>query len=191
MTSTPQRRQAFTNAFKDYPAYLMLFVNEHCQLVDPTGEEAPPVMSHARKTEVGLVCFAQFLTRLIRTRCANSTEDMAGFGFATAQRYNDFKQKLIGKYEIIADEKYQRAIHTIENNIAMTVIHALMTEAKIDMEAKDKGDFVEIDFWHDVMQAFKMTQQAEHPIWGQAIRAVVHFPDFKDALKKEADHAIS
>jgi len=114
MTHDPKRRQAFAEAFKDYPLYLEQFVSKHCQLVDPKGENPPPLMTSAYKNSMMLICFAQFITRIIRTRCTNAGPDLVGFGMTTAGRYNDFKRKLIGDYEIVADDQYRRAINAIE-----------------------------------------------------------------------------
>lgn len=184
---TRARRVAFAKAFVDYPAYLMQFVNNHCQLVDPEGEQAPPEMTHARKTSVALVCFAQFLTRMIRTRCQNSSPDMAGFGFHAAQRYNDFKRRMVDNWEIIADEKYQRAINQIEQGMVTLIFEALQREAEIDMQAGDKGNFSEAEFWSDVFNAFRLIQREDHPLWGNAIRAIYSPHDFKTALEAETN----
>jgi len=188
MTHDPKRRQAFAEAFKDYPLYLMQFVNNHAMVVSPEGGE-PPMLTATYKNSMALICFAQFLTRLIRTRCTNTGPDLVGFGMVTAGRYNDFKRKLIGDYEIIADDKYTRAINAIEQAMVNLIFEALTKEVEIDMQAKEKGNFYEEVFWVDIFNAFKMTQRENHPLWGTALRAVIlpHMAEFKKAL--EADNA--
>lgn len=186
MTQNPERRNAFAQAFKDYPLYLMQFVKSHCQLVNPNEPDEIFGGSVHVKTSMALVCFAQFITRLIRTRTNDPNNvQLVAFGFETAQRYNDFKGKLLDDLEIVAEDKYRRAINEIEQNMVNIIIHALAEEVKIDEQAGEKGDFVEADFWLDVFNSFKLIQRTDHPLWSNALRAVIlpHMADFRKALE--------
>lgn len=190
MTTDIARRKAFAQAFKDYPDYLERFVTDHCDLVGPNGGDVL-LTSSAPQNAMMQICMAQFLTRIIRTRCNNSTPDLAGFGMETAGRYNDLKKRLIGDMEIMTEEKYQRALNAIEQNMANLIFQALAEEAAIDLQSNAPGTFDEIDFWIDVISAFKLTQKSHHPIWNLALNKVFlnHASQFRRALKSEVETA--
>lgn len=172
-----KRREAFQYAFKNYPDYLRVFSENHCNLVNPrTGER--PLMTSVEFPNIQKLLMAQFATRLVRTRLKDGPPAALDFGFTTGQRYHDYRKTIMGGLDVEADAAYQRALNAIEQNMAGTIMTALAAEANMTQE------FEEVDFWRDVFLSFVSNQKNGDPKWVLPLQAVIlsHMPEFKLAL---------
>lgn len=182
-----KRRNAFAQAFKDYPHYLERFTADHCWLTDPhTSVQREPRLISERH-QIMQILMAQFALRLIKTRGRDTSPEMAFFGFEAANRYHAFKKMLIGQWEIEGKEKYHKALTAIETNMATAVLDALTLEATLPDQTPDgkpTPKFEEIDFWRDVFLSFAQNQRVNHPMWLLPLQVIVldHMAELKTAL---------
>jgi hypothetical protein len=176
MAISIDRRNAFASAFNRYPDVLNVFARDNCKIVDPRTAETKIGGIDA----ISRICMAQFAVRLVKTRAKNAGPALAWFGFETVNRYIQYKKSLIGELEIIADEKYRRALHNFEQGMVAVIFAALAEEANIDPE-----NFVEKDFWHDVFLALAQNQSRAHPLWINPLQTVIldHLWEFQTALE--------
>jgi hypothetical protein len=196
------RRDALAKAFKLYPNVLDQFVIGHAELAEYTrGEGYIPVSeieTENAEMKIMQICMAQFCTRLVRTRAANSGNSaLEEFSDKTVERYKDYQRQLVGARVILAPEKYRKALTTFENNMVKTILEALDTEVEIEVAAYHKRaeeikngpvpkmeEYDEASFWHDVFLSLTMNQAKHHPSWAHPVNRVVldHIHDFKSAL---------
>lgn len=193
MAINVQRQQAFAAAFNQYPDILESFVERNVSLYDPLSETSRRYSSLSEKQMCMSLLMAQFITRLIQTRAKNSDSKlMTEFAEFTVQRYKNLTTKYIGTLVLQADDKYLRALNTVEQGMVNLIFEALMREAEIDEVAEENHDqnreFDEADFWHDVMLALgTYYRKNRHPRWWNVTQEMFmdHKAEFRKALEDE------
>jgi hypothetical protein len=186
-----KRRNAFAQAFVQYPSVLAAFVENNATL---TGGAPSLLEDEELNHRMMMILMAQFVIRLIKTR--STIEDILAkdhevpenlalrwFAFETVARYVEYRKSLIAEADIEAPQEYINALSQIEQNMSDTIFETL------EVEAKNNPDFEEIDFWRDIFMSFIQNQRREHPRWHYPIQAMVlgsHMETFRRALEGHA-----
>jgi len=178
------RREAFAKSdyFRNYPSILEQFALNNTKLVNPfkKDDQGSRILDPDQKKSVMECMMAQFIVRLVATRavqCGNPF--LVDFSNETVQRYHDFRVKRVGGLEIMADDKYIAALNAFEQEMSNLIFHA------IAVEVDDADDFVEADFWRDIMLALCMNTRTYWPKWHLVIQEILldHMPAFQFALE--------